>query len=97
MVGTIALFIGDSRHITVIRGRGQSLLLGVRNVTPNVTPLSADPPPARRYRLWAEPITRALRRASAPVALPARVVAAVAEAPGDDGDDLLRRLREAGL
>lgn len=61
-----------------------------------MTPQTDDRHPARRSRLWSQPIVRLARRKGGAAAEPVAVVAPV-RAPLDEGEDLLRRLREAGL
>jgi hypothetical protein len=62
-----------------------------------MTPHTTDErPPTRRSRLWSVPIVRAVRRKSR-LAPTHAVPRGVAESDVDDGEDLLRRLREAGL
>lgn len=64
-----------------------------------MTPHTDDHHPARRSRFWAQPIARLTRRSGPGAAVRSeRPAAAPAPAePLDDGEDLLRRLREAGL
>lgn len=58
-----------------------------------MTPNAADRPAVLRSPFWAAPIVRIGRRKA--VAAPARLPAT--PQPVDEGEDLLRRLREAGL
>ncbi|MFO1325839.1 MAG: hypothetical protein U1F56_00655 [Rubrivivax sp.] len=62
-----------------------------------MTPHAEDRHPARRHRFWSTPVARLASRKGQAAELPRPVVAPEAVAPVDDGEDLLRRLREAGL
>lgn len=63
-----------------------------------MTPLADDRHPARRHRFWSASAVRLVARKGRAADAPRpAVVPAPAVPPEDDGDDLLRRLREAGL
>ena len=62
-----------------------------------MTPHAEDRHPARRHRFWSTPVARLTARKGQAAEAPRPVVAPVPAAPDDDGEDLLRRLREAGL